>query len=84
MNKVELKGIIYCYGVSADNNVEICVKTEDGNENNYHKVLALLDRQDIQRLTVGGEITIEGSLKSTLMSSLNKYEISIIAKSVKI
>lgn len=83
MNKVELKGIIYSYGVSADN-VEICIKTQDGSVNNFHKVVASMPREDILRMVVGREIHIEGSLRSVPMSGVDKLDVYVMANNVQV
>lgn len=82
MNKVELKGIIYSYGVSADG-VEICVKTQDGSTNNFHKVIANMPREEVTRMVIGKDIRIEGSLRSSVVGS-SRMEVYVFASKVEL
>lgn len=57
MNKVEIKGTVYSYGVSSAE-IEICLKTPEG----FHRVTAEMSRETAQRLSYGREIYIRGKL----------------------
>lgn len=58
MNKVEIKGTVYSYGVSS-REIEICLKNQEG----FFKVVAVMSRQDIVRLGYGVEVYIKGRLR---------------------
>lgn len=83
MNKVELKGTIYSYGVSVDG-VEICIKTEDGPVNTFHRVVAIMPRCEIVKMSVGKDIHIEGSLRSVPMSGVDRLDVYVLANNVEI
>lgn len=83
MNKVELEGIIYSYGVSAKN-VEICIKTEDGSVNTFHRVVAIMPRCMIVKMSVGKGIYVEGSLRSVPMSGVDRLDVYVLASRVEI
>lgn len=83
MNKVELKGTIYSYGVSAEN-VDICIKTEDGSVNTFHRVVAIMPRCEIVKMAVGKDIHIEGSLRSVPMSGVDRLDVYVLASMVEI
>lgn len=83
MNKVELEGTIYSYGVSADN-VEICIKTQDGPANTFHRVVAIMPRCEIVKMAVGKCIHIEGSLRSVPMSGVDRLDVYVMANNVQV
>ena len=57
MNKVEIKGTIYSFGIfSAE--IEICLKTPEG----FHRVTAEMSREKAQALSYGREIYVRGKL----------------------
>ena len=58
MNKVEIKGTVYSYGVSS-HEVEICLKNQEG----FFKVVAVMIREDIVRLGYGVEVCVRGKLR---------------------
>lgn len=58
MNKVEIKGTIYSYGVSS-REIEICLKNQDG----FFRVVAVMSREDIVRLGYGIEVCVKGKLR---------------------
>lgn len=57
MNKVEIKGTVYSYGVSSAE-IEICLKTPEG----FHRVTAEMSRETAQDLSYGREIYVRGKL----------------------
>ncbi len=83
MNKVELEGTIYSYGVSADS-TEICVKTKDGSANTFHRVVAIMPRNEIVKMSIGKRIHIEGSLRSMPMSGVDRLDVYVLASLVEI
>lgn len=57
MNKVEIKGTVYGFGMlSAE--IEICLKTPEG----FHRVTAEMSREIAQGLSYGREIYVRGKL----------------------
>lgn len=58
MNKVEIKGTVYSYGVSS-HEVEICLKNQDG----FFKVVAVMSRESVRELSYGREIYVRGKLR---------------------
>ena len=57
MNKVEIKGTVYSYGVSSAE-IEICLKTPEG----FHRVMVEMSRETAQGLSYGREIHVRGKL----------------------
>lgn len=57
MNKVEIKGTIYSFGISSAE-IEICLKTPEG----FHRVTAEMSREKAQGLSYGREIYVRGKL----------------------
>lgn len=58
MNKVEIKGTVYSFGMSSAE-IEICLKNQDG----FFKVVAVMSREDIVRLGYGVEVAVKGKLR---------------------
>ena len=57
MNKVEIKGTVYGFGMSSAE-VEICLRTPEG----FHSVTAEMSRETAQGLSYGREIYVRGKL----------------------
>lgn len=57
MNKVEIKGTIYSFGISSAE-IELCLKTPEG----FHRVTAETSREKAQGLSYGREIYVRGKL----------------------
>lgn len=57
MNKVEIKGTVYSFGMSSAE-IEICLKTPEG----FHRVTAGMSRETAQGLSYGREIYVRGKL----------------------
>ena len=57
MNKVEIKGTIYSFGISSAE-IELCLKTPEG----FHRVTAEMSREKAQDLSYGREIYVRGKL----------------------
>lgn len=57
MNKVEIKGTVYSFGMSLAE-IEICLKTPEG----FHRVTAEMNRETAQGLSYGREIYVRGKL----------------------
>lgn len=57
MNKVEIKGTIYSFGISSAE-IEICLKTPEG----FHRVTAEMSREKAHGLSYGREIYVRGKL----------------------
>ena len=57
MNKVEIKGTIYSFGISSAE-IELCLKTPEG----FHRVTAEMSREKAQSLSYGREIYVRGKL----------------------
>lgn len=57
MNKVEIKGTVYSFGMSSAE-IEICLKTPEG----FHRVTAEISRKTTQGLSYGKEIYVRGKL----------------------
>ena len=57
MNKVEIKGTVYSFGMSSAE-IEICLKTPEG----FHRVTAEMSRETAQGLSYGREIYVRGKL----------------------
>lgn len=58
MNKVEIRGTVYSYGVSS-HEVEICLKNQEG----FFKVVAVMSRESVRELSYGREIYVRGKLR---------------------
>lgn len=57
MNKVEIKGTIYSFGISSAE-IELCLKTPEG----FHRVTAEMSRDTVLGLSYGREIYVRGKL----------------------
>lgn len=57
MNKVEIKGTVYSFGMSSAE-IEICLKTPEG----FHRVTAEMSRETAQGLSYGRGIYVRGKL----------------------
>lgn len=57
MNKVEIKGTIYSFGISSAE-IELCLKTPEG----FHRVTAEMSREAALGLSYGREIYVRGKL----------------------
>ena len=57
MNKVEIKGAVYSFGMSSAE-IEICLKTPEG----FHRVTAEMSRETAQGLSYGRGIYVRGKL----------------------
>lgn len=58
MNKVEIKGAVYSFGISGYD-VEICLKNQDG----FFRVVSVMSRETVRRLGYGVEVAVRGKLR---------------------